>query len=597
MKYISFVLACFFLIPFKGSGQNTITYGGRGIKPYQVIASDQAKLKDTPDTLKDDSAMDGTGMDYNWYNMGRLMRQATLGVNFNDMKEFVKMTPEKWIDEQFKVPSPNMLEKMLEKRKETREYYAASFGFEDEDTVPVRSDIFVMTWWEHNLRSQDYLKQKLAYVYSQMFVLSNQSELREFARGTANYYDLLLKHTSGNFKDLLLGITLHPSMGLYLSHFNNPKSIPERNVHPDENYAREIMQLFTIGLYQLNIDGSFKRDTFGYPIPTYTQKDIKELAKVFTGLSAGRAGQFSKSDRPVNFGFEYWHTDFTVPMAMFEEWHETGSKSFLGLNIPAGQKGIKDIELAVDHLFRHPNVGPFIGKQLIQKLVTSNPSPDYIKKVAETFNDNGNGVRGDMAAVFKAILLHPEARSCESLKSPTQGKLQEPLVRFLEKSRNYKLLPGPDNKLFIAGGNTDYYYQQNILNAPSVFNFYQPNYSPLGALRSNNLLGPEFQMHNSTTSLRWAISGFNNPDQLWYGYWRVPREGHYDMEITSELIPYVNDSEAMLNQINKRFTKGQLTERTRRLMKFNINRNISGYQRIADAIGILLLSPEYNILK
>jgi hypothetical protein len=217
--------------------------------------------------------------------------------------------------------------------------------------------------------------------------------------------------------------------------------------------------------------------------------------------------------------------------------------------------------------------------------------------VAETFNDNGNGVRGDMAAVFKAILLHPEARSCESLKSPTQGKLQEPLVRFLEKSRNYKLLPGPDNKLFIAGGNTDYYYQQNILNAPSVFNFYQPNYSPLGALRSNNLLGPEFQMHNSTTSLRWAISGFNNPDQLWYGYWRVPREGHYDMEITSELIPYVNDSEAMLNQINKRFTKGQLTERTRRLMKFNINRNISGYQRIADAIGILLLSPEYNILK
>jgi len=597
MKFINFVLACFFLIPFKGSGQNTITYGGRGIKPYQIIASDQAKLKDTPDTLRDDSAMDGTGMDYNWYNMGRLMRQATLGVNFNDMKEFVKMTPEQWIDEQMKVTPPNMLEKMLEKRKETREY-AKSQGYDyKEDTVATGWEYFHMSWWEHNLNNKDYLKEKLAYVLSQIYVISIKSDVGGAAHGLATYYDLLLKNTSGNFKDLLLGVTLHPSMGFYLSHFNNSRSIPERNIHPDENYAREIMQLFTIGLHQLNIDGSLKRDSLGDPIPTYNQKDIKELAKVFTGLSAGRAGQFSKNDRPVNFGFDFWNTDFSYPMAMFEEWHEPGSKTFLNFTIPSGQKGMKDIEMAIDHIFKHPNLGPFIGKQLIQKLVTSNPSPAYIKKVAETFNDNGKGVRGDMAAVFKAVLLHPEARSCESLQSPTQGKLQEPLVRFLEKSRNYKLLPGPDNKLFIAGGNTDYYYQQNILNSPSVFNFYQPNYSPLGALRSNNLLGPEFQMHNSTTSLRWAITGFNNPDQLWYGYWRVPREGHYDMEITSELIPYVNDSEAMLNQINKRFTKGQLTERTRRLMKFNINRNISGYQRIADAIGILLLSPEYNILK
>ena len=597
MKQSFYVFICFNLLSLGLFAQGTITYGGRGIKPYQVIASDQAKLKETPDTLKDDSAIDGTGMDYNWYNMGRLMRQATLGVNFNDMKEFVKMTPEKWIDEQFKVPSPNMLEKMLEKRKETREY-AKSLGYDyREDTVTTGWEYFHMSWWDHNLNSKDYLKQKLAYVFSQIFVISIKSDVAGAAHGLATYYDLLLKHTTGNFKDLLMGITLHPSMGIYLSHFNNSKSIPERNIHPDENYAREIMQLFTIGLHQLNIDGSLKRDSSGYAIPTYSQKDIKELAKVFTGLSAGRAGQYSKNDRPVNFGFEFWHTDFSFPMAMFEDWHEVGTKTFLNRTIPSGQKGMKDIEMAVDHIFRHPNVGPFIGKQLIQKLVTSNPSPAYIKKVAETFNDNGKGVRGDMAAVFKAILLHPEARSCESFQSLTQGKLQEPLVRFLEKSRNYKLLPGPENKIFTSGGNTDYYYQQNILSSPSVFNFYQPNYSPLGALRSSNLLGPEFQMHNSTTSLRWAFSNFNNPDQLWYGYHRVLREGHYDMDISSELMPYANDSEALLNQINKRFTKGQLTERTRRLIKFNINRNISGYRRIADAIGILLLSPEYNILK
>jgi len=574
-------------------GQGTITYGGRGIKPYQVIASDQAKLKDTPDTLRDDSAMDGTGMDYNWYNMGRLMRQATLGVNFNDMKEFVKMTPEKWIDEQLKVPSPNMLEKTSLMRKESRDYVISlGYDFKD-DTVITRSEYFNLAWWRHNLENQDYLKQKLAYVYSQIFVISSVVDVGEFAHGMASFYDILLKNTSGNFKELLLGISLHPSMGFYLSHFNNSKSIPERNIHPDENYAREIMQLFTIGLHQLNIDGSLKRDSLGNPIPTYTQKDIKELAKVFTGLSAGKAGNFERGN--ARFGMNVYGTDFSVPMAMYDEWHEFGGKSFLGLYIPSGQKGMKDIEMAIDHIFRHPNVGPFIGKQLIQKLVTSNPSPAYIKKVAETFNDNGKGVRGDMAAVFKAILLHPEARSCESLMSPAQGKLQEPMVRLMERTRNYKIIPDANNKIYTDGGDSRWRFDQNILSAPNVFNFYLPTYSPLGALRSNNLLGPEFQMHNSTSSIRWANSVMS-PDWLMNYYWRMQREGFYEIEI-SDLYPYANDTEALINQFDKRFTRGQLTLRTRRLMKYNMERNLNTKNRIHSSLGILLLSPEYNILK
>ena len=574
-------------------GQGTITYGGRGIKPYQVIASDQAKLKETPDTLKDDSAMDGTGMDYNWYNMGRLMRQATLGVNFNDMKEFVKMTPEKWIDEQLKVPSPNMLEKTSLMRKESRDYVISlGYDFKD-DTVLTRAEYFNLAWWRHNLENQDYLKQKLAYVYSQIFVISSVVDVGEFAHGMASFYDILLKNTSGNFKELLLGISLHPSMGFYLSHFNNSKSIPERNIHPDENYAREIMQLFTIGLHQLNIDGSLKRDSLGNPIPTYTQKDIKELAKVFTGLSAGKSGNFERGN--ARFGMNVYGTDFSVPMAMYDDWHESGTKSFLNTTIPAGQKGMKDIEMAIDHIFRHPNVGPFIGKQLIQKLVTSNPSPAYIKKVAETFNDNGKGVRGDMAAVFKAILLHPEARSCESLMSPTQGKLQEPMVRLMERTRNYKIIPDANNKIYTDGGDSRWRFDQNILSAPNVFNFYLPTYSPLGALRSNNLLGPEFQMHNSTSSIRWANSVMS-PDWLMNYYWRMQREGFYEIEI-SDLYPYANDTEALINQFDKRFTRGQLTLRTRRLMKYNMERNLNTKNRIHSSLGILLLSPEYNILK
>ena len=593
MKQSFYIFICFNLLSLGLFAQGTITYGGRGIKPYQVIASDQAKLKETPDTLKDDSAMDGTGMDYNWYNMGRLMRQATLGVNFNDMKEFVKMTPEKWIDEQLKVPSPNMLEKTSQMRKESRDYVISlGYDFKD-DTVITRAEYFNLAWWRHNLENQDYLKQKLAYVYSQIFVISQVTDVSEFAHGMASFYDILLKHTSGNFKDLLLGVSLHPSMGFYLSHFNNSKSIPERNIHPDENYAREIMQLFTIGLHQLNIDGSLKRDSLGNPIPTYTQKDIKELAKVFTGLSAGKAGNYERGN--TRFGMNVYGTDFSVPMAMYEDWHEFGGKSFLGLYIPSGQKGMKDIEMAVDHIFRHPNVGPFIGKQLIQKLVTSNPSPAYIKKVAETFNDNGKGVRGDMAAVFKAILLHPEARSCESLQSPTQGKLQEPMVRLMERTRNYKLIPDANNKIFTDGGDSRWRFDQNILTAPNVFNFYLPTYSPLGALRSNNLLGPEFQMHNSTSSIRWANSAMS-PDWLMNYYWRMQREGFYDLEL-SDLYSYANDPEALLNQLDKRFTRGQLTYRTRRLIKYNIDRNLNTKNRINSAIGILLLSPEYNILK
>jgi uncharacterized protein (DUF1800 family) len=597
MKYISFVLACFFLIPFKGSGQNTITYGGRGIKPYQIISSDQAKLKDTPDTLKDDSAMDGTGMDYNWYNMGRLMRQATLGVNFNDMKEFVKMTPEKWIDEQMKVTSPNMLEKMLALKKEA-DKYVISLGYDfKDDTVNIRQEYFNMTWWDHNLNNSDYLKQRLAYALSQILVISQKgSDVGELGYGTATYYDLLLKNINGNFKELLLSVSLHPSMGIYLSHFNNSKSIPERNIQPDENYAREIMQLFSIGLHQLNIDGSLKRDSLGNPIPTYTQKDIKELAKVFTGLSAGKAGLYSKPDKPVHFGFDRYQTDFTVPMAMFEEWHEFGGKSFLGLYIPSGQKGMKDIEMAVDHIFRHPNVGPFIGKQLIQKLVTSNPSPAYIRKVAETFNDNGKGVRGDMSAVFKAILMYQDARSCESIYSPIQGKLQEPLVRMLERIRNFKFIPDANNKIYIDGQSFFESFSQNIFSAPSVFNFFQPNYSPIGDLSNNNLLGPEFQIHNSTNSINWVNTSMS-PDGGWINYWwRTQREGRYELDI-SELNVYSNDFEALLNQLDKRLTRGQLSTWSRNLIKFNISRTLRTYDRVSNAIGLVLFSPEFNILK
>ena len=187
MKQAIYTIICFNLLSFGLFGQSTITYGGRGIKPYQVISSDHAKLKDTPDTLRDDSVMDGTGMDYNWYNMGRLMRQATMGVSYQDMATFSKMTPEKWIDEQMKRSSPNMLEKMIKDRILWRGY-VKSLGFDfKEDTVVVRSEDFNISWWDHNLNNKDYLKQRIAYVLSQIFVISSRSDvISEHAHGQAS---------------------------------------------------------------------------------------------------------------------------------------------------------------------------------------------------------------------------------------------------------------------------------------------------------------------------------------------------------------------------------------------------------------------------
>jgi uncharacterized protein (DUF1800 family) len=391
MKQSFYIFIFFNLLSIGLFAQGIITYGGRGIKPFQVIAIDQVKSKDTPDILKDDSAMDGSVMDYNWNNLGRLMRQVTVGVNFNDMKEFMKMTPEKWIAEQLKVPLTTRLEKTLKDRKYWMDYVVRlGYDFKD-DTITIKSHAFQVARFNHNFNNRtDYLKQRLVHVFSQIFVISGESEfIYQYADGQVTFYDLLLRNTSGNFKGLLLGVSLHPSMDIYLSHSNNSKANPERNLFPDENYTREIMQLFTTGLHQLNADGIQKLDTVGNPFRTYTQRNIKELVKVFRGLGPGKAVQYSKLDRLTFFGMDRRNIDITYSIIMFEDWHEPGKISFLNFTTRYGQKGLKDIEMTEEHIFIHPNVDPFTGKQLIQKQVTSNSSFAYIKKVGETFiNDS-----------------------------------------------------------------------------------------------------------------------------------------------------------------------------------------------------------------
>ena len=285
----------------------------------------------------------------------RFLSRATLGANWEEIHRVAGMGYEAWLDEQFGRPIGTH-QPFLDQR--------AQLGLE------VEAEHRRWSWWEQIMQGPDPLRQRVGLALSEHFVVSDAlGQIRDNPQGLANYYDMLLRHAFGNYRDLLFDVSVHPIMGVYLSHLRNEKSSPGR--FPDENYAREIMQLFSIGLFELRPDGSLQLSGAGNPIPTYDNGDITELAKIFTGLSF---------DGP-DFDFDEGVASWTEPMRMYEAYHEPGPKQLLrGKFVPPGQTGMQDIEDAIDSLFEHPNVGPFVARRLIQRLVTSNPSPGYIER-------------------------------------------------------------------------------------------------------------------------------------------------------------------------------------------------------------------------
>ena len=272
-------------------------------------------------------------------------------------------------------------------------------------------------------------------------------------------------------------------MGVYLSMLGNQRADPARNISPDENYAREMMQLFTIGLVELNPDGTVRTDARGQEIPTYDQDIIEGFARVFTGWNYAEGANFNRARRTV--------ANQTVPMELYPDYHSTESKQLLnGVQLPAGQSGQRDLEDALDNVFAHPNVGPFIATRLIERLVTSNPTPGYVQRVASTFNDNGGGVRGDLEAVVKAILLDVEARSANT--TPSGGKLKEPLLRLTQLWRAYDARSADGT--FVFRPSTNDVFAQGPLQSPSVFNFFSPFYAPPGEIADAGLTAPELQI-------------------------------------------------------------------------------------------------------
>lgn len=347
----------------------------------------------------------------------------------------------------------------------------------------------------------------MAFALSQIFVISFDSALSEDVRGVAAYYDMLGRNTFGNFRTLLEDVSLHPMMGIYLSHIQNQKEDPKTGRMPDENYAREIMQLFSIGLHQLNPDGTLVLSG-GKPVETYDNDDITGLAKVFTGWSYGGA---DKSDsRFYNSSSVRDPNHHVLPMQGYPKFHSISEKSFLGVTIPAQTTAAPeaDLKIALDTIFKHPNVGPFIGKQLIQRLVTSNPSPAYVSRVSAAFANNGAGVRGDMKAVIRAVLLDPEARDANGAlaQTATYGKIREPVLRLANWLRAFE---AKSTSGVFRIGNTDnpaFQLAQSPMRSPSVFNFYRPGYvAPGSKSGAAGLAGPELQITHET-----SVAGYLN---------------------------------------------------------------------------------------
>ena len=547
------------------------------------------------------NTINGKGMDAEYMKAARFLSQATFGYKMDEVERLMGMGLESWFNEQTGMPTGFLSPVMEEIWEEIYNGYKA-MGYEDEDIYGPWAVHFNYTWWKNMMLGQDQLRQRVAYALSQILVISANSDLTGSAESMTAYYDKLLNHSFGNYEDLLQEVTLSVNMGYYLSHLNNPKEDLANNVHPDENYAREIMQLFTIGLYELNLDGSRKLDSDGNFIPTYDNDDIKELAQVFTGLGPGGINMYVDwTDEPY-FGLGLWGADRREPMIMFDEWHDTSEKELIGgVTLPAGQNGMDDIEDAVNHLFNHPNVGPFLSRQLIQRLIKSNPTPGYIERVASVFNNNGQGVRGDLQAVVKAILFDQEARTCDAFSDPTAGRLREPMLKFTQLART-SYLEDPDdnswNNLYDFNESTG----QIPLHALTVFNFYTPDFQPVGDLAAANLKAPEFKLHDTRRSIGYINSMFA---KVIWGTMYYSWNGDLGDEPTTlnlqDLMDLAeSDTEELINYLDIMYTNGQLSDETRETIRTAVNGLLWGdlpHSQAEMALFLLLISPDYNISK
>lgn len=539
-------------------------------------------------TARSDAPMAAAAAAISAKDAARFLAQATFGPqSVEQIAALQAQGREAWLAAQFALPAFSH-----------SAYLESQRGRDNKagETKTVSEEMSYEAFWQHWLRGEDQLRARVTWALVQIFVISNIApDIRPVAM--SSYMDVLTRNAFGNYRELLREVTLHPAMGYYLNMLESEKENITKGTHPNENYPREVLQLFSIGLSKLNIDGSQQLDGQGKPIPTYTEDVVKGFAKAFSGWSFGgldntKSKTFHGHDDNIE---AYWR----VPMIAWPMWHSTGTKQLLdGKVLPAGQTAEKDLADALDTIFQHPNVGPFFCRQLIQRLVTSNPSAGYIARVATVFNNNGSGVRGDMKAVIAAMLTDIEALTAGAYVArngvnPTFGKQREPVVRlanFLRAlgatSRNGRndihYLDSPDDGL-----------AQSPLLAPSVFNFYSPSFRPAGPLAAAGLVAPEFQITSETS----VVGSMNFFASLIDGSGLGNGNSRMRIDYTALKTLVGQSVDGFIDRLDQLFFCSQMSAATRARMKTLINALPAKdtTRRVKSALLLTAMSPDYVI--
>jgi uncharacterized protein (DUF1800 family) len=505
----------------------------------------------------------------------RFLTQATFGMqSLQDIEQTRQKGFALWLWEQFNKPAA-LHTSYLDQQK------LRNVG--DDGKARETEEMSYEAIWQQWLYEEGQLRARVAFALSQIVVISNIApDIRPYAM--SSYMDMLNRNAFGNYRQLLEDVTLHPAMGYYLNMLNSEKDDPATGAHPNENYAREVLQLFSIGLVKLNQDGSTPTDAAGKPLASYDEAAVQGFAKAFTGWTYPNATGWDDADENVPAA---WVT----PMKPFASRHSTGEKKLLnGAVIATGGTPQSDMKAALDNIFNHPNVGPFISRQLIQRLVTSNPSKAYINDIAGVFNNNGSGVRGDLRATVAAILLHPEARIATP---PTNfGKQREPVIRLANflRALNAKASNGRNAIHYLESADNG--LGQSPLLSPSVFNFFSPNFRPAGKIAQAGLVAPEFQITTETTvvgGLNFFASLVNNGG---YGY----DESKLELNIAA-LQAKAGDANALISDLNWLFCNGQMSTALQNRLRTMINaiRTTERESRVKASLILVSLSPDFVI--
>jgi uncharacterized protein (DUF1800 family) len=474
----------------------------------------------------------------------RLLRQSTFGPTDALVERVKSIGAEAWLNEQFAMPatpypaypyvSANRPDTCVDDR--TQPVHADSYCARDNYSLfQLQRQFFADA-----IAAPDQLRQRVAFAYSQIFVTSGVENSRNYAM--RNYQQIFRDKAFANYEDIITAVTLSPMMGDYLNMVNNDKPDPVAGTQPNENYARELLQLFSIGLYNLNPDGSVQYDAQGKPVPTYSQDQVEGFAHVFTGWTYPTiTGLAPRTHNPRNY---------LGQMEAVASQHDTGSKLLLGgTSNPGGLPMQQDLALALHNVFLHPNVGPFIGRQLIQKLVTSDPTPGYVSRVAAVFDNNGYGVRGDMRAVVRAVLLDAEARGANKI-DPAWGKLAEPVLWMMQASRAFDAKSDGVFYRAVSAG-----LGQFLFYPPTVFNYFPPDYPVPGT----QTLGPEFGIQTATT----ALNRVNVANALVFSNGIAPDASVYgstgtSLDLTS-LQALANDANALVDRLDRLLLAGAMS--------------------------------------